>query len=51
MTILGFPVPSYSKISDPNIPSFIKDNILWFYISVNDVALMQVVKSFDKASH
>jgi hypothetical protein len=51
VTILRLPVSGDTKISDPRISLSIQDNIFWLDISVNDVALMQMVKTFDEAPH
>ena len=49
MTVLWFPISRNAKISYPCVSRFIKDDVLWFDISVDDVSLMKVVETFDEA--
>lgn len=43
MAVLGLPVSGDPQVSDPGVPSFVEDDILWLDVAVNDAALVEMV--------
>jgi hypothetical protein len=50
VTIFWLPVSCDAEVGDPDVAGFVEDDVFGFDVSVDDVALVEVVESFDQAA-